>query len=188
VSKAGLAAVLWVAATPASAGTFDLGLGFAAVEAGDDRTRPAAALHVGIDDFWVGRAYWYGQEYGPVRETTTIVSAARQWGIFRSDSLVASFGVSVMDDRTEISFEDDEDSGGGSTATAGSSEVPEDVREDNWNLGAAIGVAWRLPPKVAGPLFLEAAWDSHVFPAGSAAIFLASGRRQALSLTMGVSF
>ena len=180
MSKAGLAA------GTASAGTFDLGLGFAAIEAGDDRTRPAAALHVGIDDFWVGRAYWYGQEFGPVRETTTIVAAARQWGIFKSDSLVARFGVAVMDDRTVIDFEEEDDSS--PTTGTGTSDLPADVAEDNWNLGAEFGVAWRLPPKLSGPLFLEVGWDSHVFPAGSAAILLASGRRQALSLTMGVSF
>jgi hypothetical protein len=175
-------AALWAPA--ATAGVFDLGVGFAAVEAGDDRTRPAAALHVGVGEFWVGRAYWYGQEYGPVREETTIVSVARQWGLFRSDSLVASFGVTLMDDRTTLDFDEGDDDGSGNAAD---DSAPDDVREDNLNVGAAFAVAWRLPPKLSGPLFVEAAWDSHVFPAGSAAIFLASGRRQALSLTIGVS-
>lgn len=157
-------------ASPAHA--FEVGAGLTAVEEGDDRIRPGVGLHVGFNDFYAGRIYYYGREYGPVKEQTFLASFMRRWSVFKSNTVTAGFGGVLMDERTALTF-DGEDTALNET-------------ENNYNLGAAMGIAWSLP-KSSGPLYASVAWDAHIFPAGIGGIFLSTGRKQTITLIIGTS-
>jgi hypothetical protein len=162
------------AAAPAPAFAFEAAAGFTAVEEGDDRIRPGAALHVGINDAVTSRLYFYGRENGPVREETYLASVNRRWSLFKSDSVTANIGLAVMNERIKLDFDKAEDEA-----------FNED--ESNYNAGLAFGVAWSLP-KTAGPLYMTVAWDSHLFPAGlNGLVFLSTGRKQTITVAMGVA-
>ena len=61
---------------------------------------------------------------------------------------------------------------------------PESVTERDYNLGGVLGIGLKAS---AGPFTAAMSWDSHIFLTGSPFIvFLASGRRQAVSLTVGL--
>lgn len=165
------------AASPAfwtlPAHAFEIAAGFAAVEEGDDRLRPAAAVHVGFPRDFEGNLYYYGREFGPVKEQTVIVNFVKSWDVFNSKFLEAHFGPCLMDEKTDVSF-DGEDS-------------EESQSEDNLNAGAVYGINFALPK--AGPLYLAASWDSHIFAAGiNGGLLLSSGRKQTISLVGGVAF
>jgi hypothetical protein len=157
----------------AHASAVEFGAGFAAVEEGDDRIRPAATLHLGLNNDFAGNAYYYGREFGPVKEQTFIVNFVKSWAVFKSQFLAAHFGPCVMDEKTEITF--------------ASEYSDQDRAEDNLNAGAVYGISWSLP-KSQGPLYLSVSWDSHIFAAGvNGGLLLSSGRKQAISLVGGVA-
>lgn len=142
------------------------------MEEGDDRIRPAAALHLGLNEDFSGNAYYYGREFGPVKEETILLNFVKSWQVFKSQFLSAHFGPCVMDEKTSIHFE--------------SADSEEDRAEDNLNAGAVYGIAWSLP-KNQGPLYLAVSWDSHIFAAGiNGGLLLSSGRKQAISLVGGM--
>ncbi len=58
-----------------------------------------------------------------------------------------------------------------------------DRSENNFNIGGVVGLNLGIP---TGKLLFETSWNSHIFPAGIAGIFLASGRKQTLSVTVGM--
>jgi hypothetical protein len=164
--------VVATAAMPAYG--FEAAAGFAAVEEGDDRVRPGAALHLGINDFYRGRVYYYGREFGPVTEKTYLVSFSRRWGLFRSNAFQASLGMAAMNESITLEFDGE--------------DAVEDEDENNYNLGAAFGVSWALPVKATAPFYMSASWDSHVFPAGlDGGILLSSGRKQTISVILGMA-
>ncbi|MEZ4743104.1 MAG: hypothetical protein R3B45_11780, partial [Bdellovibrionota bacterium] len=74
------------------------------VEEGDDRFRPALNFYGGYDHFYYARIYYYGKTYGPVTERTTMVALNRKFGLFRTQSLVAGVGVSLLLEQTAIAF------------------------------------------------------------------------------------
>lgn len=172
----GLRLLLLLSASPVLsplAQAMDFAAGFAAMEEGDDRLRPAMSLHVGWPQDFESKAYYYGRTYGPVKEETILLTAVKSWGLFKSKFLTAHFGAAVMDERTELTFDGD--------------HSEESESEDNLNAGAVFGIAAQLP-KSQGPLFLQVSWDSHVFAAGLAGgLFLSSGRKQAISIVGGVA-
>jgi hypothetical protein len=154
--------------------TFEAAAGFSAVEQGDDHMRPAAMLHLGITPFYSARAYLWGRDFGPVKERTTLLSFNRRVPVFKSNAVVASFGLALMDEMIALEFEDEADSAYNTT-------------EHNYKAGMAIGLSWSLID--TGPLYATVSWDSHLFPAGAnGAVFLVTGRKQAVSVAMGVTF
>lgn len=143
------------------------------VEQGDDRPRPAAAVHLGINEANAGKIFYYGREQGPVREETTIVSGLHRFSLFGSKSVSAAVGAAIMDEKIALKFPDPADADMNNS-------------EDNWNVGMAFGVSWSLPP-AAGPLYFSVSWDSHLFPAGlNGLLFLATGRKETVSILMGL--
>jgi hypothetical protein len=157
-----------------NAKAFEVGVGFSAIEEGDDRVRPGAMLHLGLSPFYSVRGYLYGRDFGPVKERTTIFSFNRRMGIFKSNALQASFGLALMDEVVTLKFEDDDDSSYNTT-------------EHNYNAGTAFGISWSLID--SGPLFVTVSWDAHLFPAGlNGGLFLVAARKQSIAFAMGVAF
>jgi len=166
-----MALSLVLLADPAQA--FELGLGYGAVEQGDDRLEPAVVLHAAIDSY-VLNIYYYGREFGPVRQDNVIVGAAYRWSIFGSSGLSANLGVSLIEEHIRIKYSD--------TTYAQKNNV-----EDNFNVGVNFGVAWAFVPKFLSPFWGQVAWDSHIYAAGvEGGILLSSGRKQAITLAVGV--
>lgn len=164
-----------IACKGAPARAFELAAGLAAVEEGDDRLRPAAVLHLGINPQYAGRAYYYGRTYGPVTEATAVVAAVRRWGLFKSNTLTASCGLALMDEKTTLKFDDAADA------------AVHDKVDDQYNAGLAFGIAWTPLAAAKGPFYVSASWDSALFAAGlDGMILLSTGRKETLSLIMGV--
>jgi hypothetical protein len=153
---------------------FEVAGGLAAVEEGDDRLRPAFALHAALDDFYAARMYYYGREFGPIREDTLILSAHRRFSLFRTNIIKAQMGIALMDEITKVSY-------------SGSADKDKNEEEHNTNIGGAAGISIALPANLA-PFYAQFSWDSHVFPAGLGGILLSTGRKQTLSLVAGMLF
>ena len=151
--------------------SFELSTGAGALDEGDDHTRAAAMLHVKFDNSWMARSYLWGRSYGPVTETSGIISAGKQGPIFGSKSLTAAVGLSVMAENTSISYKDNPKDDSSFTST---------------NLGLLLGLNYTIFSTRL--IKVSASWDSHLFAASDAIIFLVTGRKQIVGLTAGVSF
>ena len=161
-----------------SAQAFELAAGFSIVEQGDDRNRPAANLHIGINDFYLGRAYYYGREFGPVREDTYVLAGGRRFGLFKSNYITGHVGACVMNEQITLKFRSED------TTSAGSGR---NRTEDNYNVGGVFGIAAALP-KSASPLYAGISWDSHILAAGiNGGLLLSSGRKQTVSVYLGAA-
>lgn len=153
---------------------FEVAAGLAAVEEGDDRLRPAFALHAALNDFYAARMYYYGREFGPISEETVIISAHRRFSLFHTNIIKAQMGVVLMDEVTKVSY-------------SASADKDNNEEEHNANLGGAAGISIALPENLR-PFYAHFSWDSHVFPAGLGGILLSTGRKQTLSLVAGMLF
>lgn len=144
--------------------------GVGALEEGDDRGRGAAIVHLGFNGDWVGRFYLWGRNYGPVNETSGIISFSKQTSVFGSKALSASIGGSAMAEQTVLSYKDAPGENSDYTST---------------NVGLALGLRYKI---ISGKTFsLSASWDSHIFAASEAVILLVTGRKQIIGLTAGVA-
>jgi hypothetical protein len=153
------------------ASALDFAAGFSAIEEGDDRLRPGALVHVGVNDAYRGRLHVYGRDYGPVTERSYLVSGVRSFTPFKSQMLRAAFGVAILSEQTTVKYSSD-------------AVQDQNSSDNNLNLGGIFSIGLKFP---SGPLYFSADWDSHVFPAGVGGIFLSSGRKQTISVAMGVT-
>jgi len=153
----------------------EYGIGYGAIDQGDDRLEPAANVHAGLGNYVVN-LYYYGREFGPIRQDTYLLGVAHRWPIFGGSGLSAHFGISLLDERIRIKY------------LAAQYKANNSV-EDNFNVGVNFGVAWAFLPKGIAPIWAQIAWDSHIYPAGlEGGILLSSGRKQVISLAVGVEF
>ena len=132
--------------------------------------RPAAALNICTTGGWQARGYLYGRNYGPVHERDYIFSFSKLFDV-SGKFLQGSTGLSLSAEDTTIKFSDN----------------PEDNAHYT---GTNIGIDFGLNATffTLGSLNIKGTWDSQLYPAGSAAIFLANGRKQALGLLAVVQF
>jgi hypothetical protein len=144
----------------------------AAVEQGDDLMRPAAGLHLGINDKYFARAWIWGREFGPVVEQSVLISAGRTVPAFGSKIIVARFGVAALAESTSVQF------------TGTDEHLSRETTQ--YNLGAVAGL--HLHWNRTAPLLVTAGWESHLFLAGVAGILLSTGRKQTLSVGLGWEF
>ncbi len=160
---------------------FDGGLGLAVAEEGDDQFRPAALLHLGWSPFYYSRVFYYGRTFGPITEQTYLASFSRRFGLFKSSGFEGAVGGCFLSET--ITMRSTDDSPNTSTTVTKASV---DEREQNYNVGMTFGVFW-IPSGFA-PFYLNVGWESHVFLAGSAGLFLSTGRKQMVSVTTGLKF
>ena len=149
---------------------FELGAGPAIIEEGDDRMRPGIATHLGVGKDYFFRFYSWGRKFGPVKETSYMLAAARKFPVFSSTWAFAHFGVAALSEKTEIKFSDD---------------TTQNDTENNTNIGGVAGL--HLTVDAISPILLQFSWDSHLYLAGpNGAIFLANSRKQTISLVLGL--
>ena len=148
----------------------DFSAGVGALEEGDDRGRGAAILHAGFSNNWASRLYIWGRSYGPVTETDGILTAGKRYDIFGSKNLHSMLGISVLAERTSITYKDAPSDSSTYTST---------------NVGLMLGLNYDLYK--AKTINVSLSWDSHLFAAGQAVLLLVTGRKQIVGVTAGIS-
>ncbi len=157
--------------TPSSSLALDISTGAGILDEGDDHSRTAAILRIGTDSNWTMQNYLWGRSYGPVTETSGIVSVGKKGSIFGSKSLVATVGFSLMAENSTISYKGYPEENASYTST---------------NAGLLLGLNYEIfSSKLVNVSF---SWDSHLFAASEAIILLVTGRKQIVGLTAGVAF
>ena len=150
---------------------FELGLGIGFLESGDDRWQPAGRLEFIADKGIRGDLTAHQMIFGPITQTTVIVSGGKEFKVFWPEHLRASVGGVYLQEITELEF------GAGVDPAM-------DRHEVQHNLGAQFGL--HLRNNFKGPVTFGFSWQSHVFLAGPAAgLFLATGRKQVLTFSGG---
>ena len=149
----------------------ELATGYAALEEGDERLRPAFAFHATINPQYFFRAYYWGRDYGPVQERGTLISFNYRKSVFSSQKLFAHFGAAAMNEQVKIDYKEDD---------------KDDDFEQSPNLGGVVGVNYSL--RDFAPFLVQVSWDSHLFLAGQGGLFMVTGRKQTMSLAAGVVF
>ncbi len=159
-------------ASPKKSMAYDLGLGLASVEEGDDRHRPAVMGHYGFLEKYFVHGYYFGRQKGPVTERSLILSANRYINIFGQfgwEFLKGSFGVTYLYEYIEIKF-------------AGDSK--NSSTENAFNFGLNLGLHGFVP--LSGPFFVGGTWESSLFLAGEAGILMTTGRKQSIAVFGGM--
>ncbi len=165
-----LISLLAILQSPLAQGVTALTVGAAATEEGDDRQRPAVYIAGVFGDQYFAKSYLYGRTFNRVTEQTVTLSVGKRFGIFNANFLKAGLGVTASNDSTRIE----------------ASETEPAESENAGNFGALFNI--HISPPLAQNMTLEAGWDTHLFAAGAAGLFLATGRKQMLYLGAGMSF
>lgn len=148
----------------------ELALGLAGIDEGDDRYRPAAAFQLGIGDHFVGRLYSYGRKLGPYTERTFVSGLNYRFLAFGKNTWGTVGGSTLLE---ETRYEPKEES-----ELKGRSKR-------QYNVGTTFGLSYRVPIR---KFYLAFNWDAHLYLAGSAGIFLSTGRKHMLGMTTGVAW
>ena len=144
-----------------------------AVEEGDDRYRPAAGIEFVAGSGLRGEILVWGRNFGLVTERSVLVAGMKSLDLFGNKALSGVFGISFLGESTEV-------------AADGNNDVEFDGdSSQSTNIGGVFGVRstfleWKN-------MTVGAAWESHVFPAGVAAVLLVTGRKQTLTVNAGVT-
>lgn len=162
------AALVTTALTPLRAAEYSAGLG--AVEEGDDRGRGTAILQAAFANNWSSKLYVWGRSYGPVTETSGIVSVGKRYDIFGSKNIHSMIAFSSLAESTSIEYKDAPSESSSYTST---------------NFGLMLGISYDLYKSKS--LNVTASWDSHLYSAGEAVLLLVTGRKQILGLTAGIT-
>jgi hypothetical protein len=150
---------------PSKSWALTVSTGLSAVEEQDSRLRPAASLFVQAAGNWEGSASFYGQDFSGVSQRNFLLGVYKSANIFNTKILSAGVGFAALTDTT--TFE----------------EAPED-NHTNVNAGVTALIRAETDPKQK--FYAAASWQSHIFPAGLATIFLVTARRQIISISAGV--
>lgn len=153
---------------------FEIAGGIAAVDEMDDRLRPAASMHIGFTDEYYMRALLYGRKFGPIIERTSILSFAYRFPVYSNKSnLTAGVGLSTLLEETTYDPNWDQETG------------EDKDKKNQFNMGMNFGIGYRMP---IDPIYLSFDWDGHVYLAGVSGLLLATGRKQALNIGIGLRF
>jgi hypothetical protein len=113
----------------------------------------------------------YGRQFGPVTEQTVILSGGQPLDLFGGKTFQGIVGISVVSETTTIK------------ATANTTDAAK--RDQSTNIGALFGIRGQIY-SIKGVTF-AGSWESHVYPPGISVIALSTGRKQLLTLNVGVS-
>jgi len=146
-----------------------------AVEEGDNRFRPTAGIEFMAPSGLLGTIMAYGRQFGPVTEQTVILSGGQPLDLFGGKTFQGIVGISVVSETTTIK----------ATANATSNTTNAAQRDQSTNIGALFGIRGQIY-SIKGITF-AGSWESHVYPPGFSVIALSTGRKQLLTLNVGVS-
>ena len=163
-----------IAADPAHAHSLEMGL--AGVSGGDDHADPAALVRFTSDAQVFVQGLLFGADFGPVSMRTGLVSLGLTAPVKGLERLRVYSGLTLMDEYVNIYSSD---------RTRSDNTTQPKVNEHNYNLGALLGV--RAPLYVKSRFSANVGWESHLFIAGSAGLFLVLGVKQSWSLTVGMT-
>lgn len=144
----------------------EIASGVSSVDEGDDRLRPAFVAHLGVGDNFYARYFLYGRKFSTVVERTQMGSLNYAWPLFKG-SWRAGLGIVELSESTTINDPD-------------SSEPI--VSETNYNTGMSFGLFW--VPSIK-PMHVSIGWESQLFLAGQAGLFLSTGRKESFSFVLG---
>ncbi len=159
----------WAALRPQSAEAVEFRLAGGAVEEGDNRFRPTVGFEFVAPSGLLGAAMVYGRHFGPVTEQTVIFSGGQPLDLFGSTMVQGLFGVSIISERTAIK----------------ASDTSVTQTDQSTNVGGLFGIRGKIFTFKA--FTIAGSWESHLYPPGFSAIFLATGRKQLLTLNAGMS-
>lgn len=145
------------------------------MEEGDNRFRPTAGIEFMAPSGLLGTIMAYGRQFGPVTEQTVILSGGQPLDLFGGKTFQGIVGISVVSETTTIK----------ATANATSNTTNAAQRDQSTNIGALFGIRGQIY-SIKGITF-AGSWESHVYPPGFSVIALSTGRKQLLTLNVGVS-
>lgn len=155
--------MLWiVSGASAHAGVW-LQAGESVMEQGDFLLHPAVQLGLGLDDGTRYRLDFTGRRFGSFLETTTMLSRDELIKIFPWPELKARFGVTIMDAYTSYD------------PPGGSKESVHDV-----NVGLCLGIGYTIWSEEKWRVNAE--WNSQIYAAGFAFLFLTTARKSIFTL------
>ncbi len=158
--------------------SIELGGGIAAVSEGDDHSRPASSLYLGWNDHWFHSFYVYGRQSKLVDETTFLLGTNYKFNALQTwPSIQAATGLALALQKTIVQPEPE--------TSIENSNLDPGANHTGFNLGGVFGIYWK-PPKAN--IWGQLSWESHLYLAGDAGIFLSTARNQMLGLSMGVRF
>lgn len=155
--------MLWmISATWAHAGVW-LQAGESVMEQGDFLLHPAVQLGLGLDDGTRYRLDFTGRRFGSFLETTTMLSRDELIKIFPWPELTARFGVTIMDAYTSY-------------------DPPGEPKESvhDVNIGLCLGIGYTIWSEDRWRVNAE--WNSQIYAAGFAFLFLTTARKSIFTL------
>lgn len=171
-----IALLPWAAGSAMASPSQSYELGVAGVSGGDDHADPAALMRVAIGSSLYGQMLLYGADFGPVSARTFLISGGIHTSLKGFDRVQTQFGLTLMDEYIGIY--------NSTRKRADNTDQPK-VSEHNFNIGGMLGLRLNLMQKSRYTATLG--WESHLFLAGSAAIYLVTGVKQAWYASVGVS-
>ena len=151
----------------------ELHLGMTAADESDDRLRPGLTFGFNYDESIISQIYLLSRSLGPVSESTQAIAVAKPFPIFNAKGpLIAAIGGTFIRENTSVK------------ASTDGTDSSDAVDDSSYNLGLFTKVELKLV--TLAPVIFHVSWDSHLFLAGQAGLFLATGRKQFFSLSAGV--
>ncbi len=147
-------------------------IGYSAIEQGDDRYLGGLSGQVLLGEYYV-RGHFQRRKFLPVSLQTYSVALGKRAPLFGLSELQLGYGVVGLLERTSIQYTKEKDKAF-------------NRNENQFNIGLALGVFWEK--SFATHFHYTVGWEAYLFPAGIAAIFLTTGRKQYLSAGVGVEW
>jgi len=148
-----------------------------AVEEGDNRFRPTAGIEFVAPSGLLGTIMAFGRQFGTVTEQTVILSGGQPLDLFGGKTLQGIVGISVLSETTTIKAT--------TAADTPSNTTDAGQKDQSTNIGGLFGIRGQIY-SIKGVTF-AGSWESHVYPPGISVIALSTGRKQLLTLNVGVS-
>lgn len=135
-------------------------------EQGDFLLHPGVQLSLENEARQSLRLEFTGRKFGYFTETTSILSLNFPYDILPWKSVYTSYGLSVMDEYTGYD-----------------SPTGKDESIHSMNLGLNLGIGWKVFEYKAFNARLE--WNSHLFAAGLAFLYMTTARKSVLTAAIG---
>ncbi len=136
------------------------------MEEGDERYRPEWIARYLLNQRFLGEIHYYGRIQGRIRQSTQMLTFAYNYPVLNSKLISARVGTAILRDEAVI--------------RSSSPDIPT-RKNEAYNLGAYFGLGLQMGSKVTVSLD----WNNAQFLAGSAGLFLATARKQNISLGVG---